>query len=127
MVSMTAGELIATELIATLKKKHLDVLHLISEGKTAKQIAELRGYSEHTVKQYVKDIFTKLHVNNRVHAVAIYLRSKHEAEIARLRANKVSEFEGATLNQIIELRKELTQLSACIKEVGQSRTLARRS
>ena len=65
--------------------RHLDELHLLSpreaealrflsEGLLYKQIADRMGISLETVRQYIKAIYLKLHVNSRTEAVVKYLR-----------------------------------------------------
>jgi two-component system response regulator DevR len=52
-----------------LNGRELQVLRLIAQGLTNKEIGEQLSLSENTVKGYVKEILAKLGVRNRVEAV----------------------------------------------------------
>tara|TARA_R110001606_G_scaffold395190_1_gene566910 strand:+ start:13608 stop:14267 length:660 start_codon:yes stop_codon:yes gene_type:complete len=57
-----------------LTQRELDVLILVSKGYRDKEIGEVLDLSFHTIKGYVKNIYRKLSVRNRMQAV-------HEATI----------------------------------------------
>ncbi len=59
-----------------LNQKELMVLELLSSGMTNEQIANELFLSPNTVKMYLKKIFEKLGVNNRVQA-AVKAVSEH--------------------------------------------------
>ena len=59
-----------------LNQKELIVLELLSSGMTNEQIANELFLSPNTVKMYLKKIFEKLGVNNRVQA-AVKAVSEH--------------------------------------------------
>ena len=59
-----------------LNQKELMVLELLSSGLTNEQIANELFLSPNTVKMYLKKIFEKLGVNNRVQA-AVKAVSEH--------------------------------------------------
>lgn len=59
-----------------LNQKELLVLELLSSGLTNEQIANELFLSPNTVKMYLKKIFEKLGVNNRVQA-AVKAVSEH--------------------------------------------------
>lgn len=59
--------------IASLSKQEHNVLGLIAEGKTNKEIGSELSITEKTVKNYVSNIFDKLNVSRRSHAVALYI------------------------------------------------------
>jgi len=59
-----------------LNQKELTVLELLSSGMTNEQIANELFLSPNTVKMYLKKIFEKLGVNNRVQA-AVKAVSEH--------------------------------------------------
>jgi two-component system, NarL family, response regulator DevR len=52
------------------------VLDLVVQGRTNKEIGEKMGLSENTVKNYLGNVFEKLHVRRRSQAAAIYLQSQ---------------------------------------------------
>lgn len=52
----------------------VDLLRLIADGLTDKQIASTVLSSEHTIKQHVKNILRKMPARNRTHAVATGFR-----------------------------------------------------
>lgn len=53
-----------------LTDRESDVLHLVSEGKTTKEIANELYLSYGTVRNYISTILEKLHVSNRIEAIA---------------------------------------------------------
>lgn len=53
-----------------LTSRERDVLQLLARGKTNKEIAGELGISENTVKNHLKNILEKLHLQNRVQAAA---------------------------------------------------------
>ncbi len=57
-----------------LTRRELDVLRLLADGATNKDIAEALVISDGTVKFHVNSILRKLHVANRAEAVSCYLR-----------------------------------------------------
>jgi two-component system response regulator DevR len=59
--------------IASLSKQENNVLALIAEGKTNKEIGSELSITEKTVKNYVSNIFDKLNVSRRSHAVALFI------------------------------------------------------
>jgi DNA-binding NarL/FixJ family response regulator len=54
-----------------LTAKEVNILNLVSDGKTNKEIAWALGASEVTVKMYLRTIFNKLGASNRTHAVML--------------------------------------------------------
>jgi DNA-binding NarL/FixJ family response regulator len=57
-----------------LSAREIDVLRLIAEGNSNKQIASQLFVTEDTVKGHVKNILSKLGANDRTHAVTIGLK-----------------------------------------------------
>lgn len=55
---------------AHLTEQELRALAYLVEGRTNREIAQLLGLSEGTVRNYVSGIFAKLHVTNRAEAAA---------------------------------------------------------
>jgi len=66
---------IATHVAETaLTNREVEVLGLISHGRSNKQIAYNLSINEETAKTHVKNILAKLHANDRTHAVTLALR-----------------------------------------------------
>jgi DNA-binding NarL/FixJ family response regulator len=57
-----------------LSHREREVLNGLSEGLAYKQIADQLGVSIHTVRNYIRRIYEKLHVQTRTEAVAKFLR-----------------------------------------------------
>ena len=47
------------------------ILQLVAQGETSKDIGELVGLGEQTIKNYLVKIFEKTNTRNRAHAVAL--------------------------------------------------------
>ncbi len=62
-----------------LSKREEEVLHLLSEGMSNRDLAVALKLSEHTVKNHLFRIFDKLGVSNRMEAV-LYAMSRREAQ-----------------------------------------------
>jgi DNA-binding NarL/FixJ family response regulator len=60
--------------MATLTSREIEVLQLISQGLRNKEIGATLGITEGTVQIHVKNIFSKLHVNDRTGAVQVAVR-----------------------------------------------------
>ncbi len=54
-----------------LTEREKEVLRLVAEGKTAKEISTLLYLSAGTVRNYISEILTKLQVKNRIEAISI--------------------------------------------------------
>jgi DNA-binding NarL/FixJ family response regulator len=63
-----------TPLFNDLTPRELEVLKLIAEGLSNKEIAQELTISEKTVKNHINNIFSKLHVNDRSQAVLYAIR-----------------------------------------------------
>ncbi len=61
--------------IAGLTDREVEVLRLLAEGWSTKQIAAKLSYSERTVKSIVHSVVTRLGLRNRTHAVVYALRA----------------------------------------------------
>jgi DNA-binding NarL/FixJ family response regulator len=59
---------------ADLSERENAVLHGLAEGLAYKQIADQLNISIHTVRNYIRRIYEKLHVRSRTEAVAKFLR-----------------------------------------------------
>jgi DNA-binding NarL/FixJ family response regulator len=57
-----------------LTSREIEVLALIAEGHANKEVAARLSITEETVKSRVKNILSKLHANDRTHAVTIGLK-----------------------------------------------------
>lgn len=55
--------------LSELTERENEILHLISTGLVVKEVAEKLFLSSHTVTKHLKNIYNKLHVNNRISAV----------------------------------------------------------
>lgn len=51
---------------AVLSSRELEVLQLVAKGLSNREISETLFISEHTVKSHLKNILSKLHLENRV-------------------------------------------------------------
>jgi two-component system, NarL family, nitrate/nitrite response regulator NarL len=58
-----------------LSKRETEVLHLLADGLSAKQIASELAISPSTVTQHISRIYEKLGVHNAVAAVRLAIRS----------------------------------------------------
>ncbi len=59
--------------LARLTSREIDVLRLLADGLLYKEIAAHMGISMDTVRQYLRNIYAKLHVNSRTEAVVKFL------------------------------------------------------
>ena len=57
-----------------LSPREKEVLELVAQGKSNKEIAAALGVAENTVKSYIKNILEKLHIENRVQAATFAVR-----------------------------------------------------
>lgn len=57
-----------------LSDREIEVLRLVAEGLGTSEIADQLSYSERTIKNVIQGVTTRLHLNNRSHAVAYALR-----------------------------------------------------
>jgi two-component system response regulator DevR len=62
----------AAEKLNQLSHQERRVVALLAEGMTNKQIGEQMGLTEKTVKNYLATIFTKLNIERRTQAAALY-------------------------------------------------------
>jgi two-component system response regulator DevR len=60
--------------LARLSPQEQRILELIADGGTNKEVANALGLSDGTVRNYLTSAFTKLGVQNRTEAVALWLR-----------------------------------------------------
>ena len=57
-----------------LVEREMDVLRLLAEGASTRDISEHLAYSERTVKNIVRDLLVKLNCRTRAHAVGLATR-----------------------------------------------------
>jgi DNA-binding NarL/FixJ family response regulator len=62
------------EIVEELTSREINVLSLIAEGKTNKEIADELVISENTVKIHLRNILDKLHLQNRIQAAVYAVR-----------------------------------------------------
>lgn len=55
--------------LSVLTERENEVLQLIATGISVKEVSDNLNLSKHTVTKHLKNIYTKLHVNNRIEAV----------------------------------------------------------
>lgn len=65
----------AEEIIEELTARETNILHLVAEGKTNKEIAAELVISENTVKIHLRNILEKLHLKNRIQ-IAVYAQRR---------------------------------------------------
>ncbi len=68
------GELPDRAKLDKLSPRERDILRLVAEGKTNKEIAAVLGLSDKTVKNYFSNILEKLGLSRRSHAAAFFTR-----------------------------------------------------
>jgi DNA-binding NarL/FixJ family response regulator len=72
--SEVAAEIAEHSTDDTLTTREVDVLRLVAKGNANKEIAAQLSLTEETVKSHIRNILSKLHANDRTHAVAIGVR-----------------------------------------------------
>ena len=56
--------------VASLSRRELEILTLIDDGRSNKEVARALGVTPETVKTHLKNVFGKLSVERRAQAVA---------------------------------------------------------
>jgi len=69
--SEVAAEIAEHSTDDALTPREVDVLRLVAKGNANKEIAAQLSLTEETVKSHIRNILSKLHANDRTHAVAI--------------------------------------------------------
>jgi len=72
---MASMGLVIEEITTPLTPKEVEILTYIAGGNSNKQIANMLGIGEQTIKNQVSAILRKLNANDRAHAVFIAIRS----------------------------------------------------
>jgi len=67
----------------TLSPQERRIIALIAEGNTNKEIAAKLALSDKTVKNYIANLFTKLEIERRTQAVALYMRAQQHQNSVR--------------------------------------------
>jgi LuxR family maltose regulon positive regulatory protein len=62
--------------LLVLSAREQEVMQELSRGLTNKEIARVLDMTEHTVKFHLKNIFAKLNVDRRAHAIEIYRKTE---------------------------------------------------
>jgi DNA-binding NarL/FixJ family response regulator len=68
------GSIQEPEVRDELTSREVDILQLVTEGKTNKEIASTLVISENTVKIHLRNILEKLHLQNRIQAAVYAVR-----------------------------------------------------
>ena len=68
--------LVKEKIASPLTQRELQILNHIANGGTNKQVANMLGISEQTIKNHVSAILRKLNANDRAHAVALAIRNR---------------------------------------------------
>jgi DNA-binding NarL/FixJ family response regulator len=55
--------------LSSLSERENEILSLLAKGQTVKEVSSEVSLSTHTVTKHLKNIYTKLHVTNRVEAI----------------------------------------------------------
>jgi DNA-binding NarL/FixJ family response regulator len=61
--------------LSGLTKRERDVLRLVADGLSTREVAGTLGYSERTIKAVIQEVTIRLHLRNRAHAVAYAARN----------------------------------------------------
>lgn len=69
-----AEEIASHLMLEPLSDRELEVLRCIAKGNSNKIVADILGITEDTVKGHMRNVLTKLHANDRTHAVTIGLK-----------------------------------------------------
>ena len=75
-LEQTHKELEIAYKLVPLSKREMDVLHLLSAGKSNKQIAEILFLSESTIKTHVSSILKKLKIKSRTEAISCFYNER---------------------------------------------------
>lgn len=77
--------------VNTLSDRELEILHLLAEGKSNKEIAQALYISVNTVKVHLRNVFAKIEVSSRTEATLFAVRAGLVAGIAEAGGNGVAE------------------------------------
>jgi len=65
-----------------LSRRQVDVVRLVAQGMTNRDVAAQLGLSEHTVRNYLFEIFNRVGVSTRVELVRFYLHNDQSERLA---------------------------------------------
>lgn len=71
-----AGEVSNTSLENLLTRRERDILEMVQQGKSNRDIAESLFIEEKTVKNHINSIYSKLHLRNRYEAITLRITPK---------------------------------------------------
>ncbi len=74
LTDLVRASLVPDPALPDLTSRELEVLNLIVQGLGNKQISYTLGIADYTVKNHVKNILTKLRVEDRTHAATVAIR-----------------------------------------------------
>lgn len=99
-----------------MTRRELEILAFLAEGMTNTEIAERTGLTLHTVKWYLKEIFSKLHVSNRTQA-AQKLRQMRTSPPAPLADHSATGLPASLLlSPLVGRERELHDLMALLSD-----------
>jgi two-component system, NarL family, response regulator DevR len=70
-------------ILGGLSPQEHKVLALIAQGCTNKEVGNRMGLTEKTVKNYLSNVFEKLHVSRRAQAAALYAQDQNSSDRAK--------------------------------------------
>ncbi len=81
LVNTAPLRLVSNRGLSLLTKREDEVVNLVAEGLTNREIAHKLGLSEHTVSNYLFRIYNKLGVSSRVELVLYALRQREDRQV----------------------------------------------
>jgi DNA-binding NarL/FixJ family response regulator len=76
MIRGQKAEIVPEKNDFNLSKREIEIMELISKGDNYSQIAEKLFISPNTVRKHIENIYSKLHVHNKVEAIQVATRNK---------------------------------------------------
>lgn len=103
-----------------LTEREIEILELLSTGKTNKEIAQVLYITENTVETHLRHIFRKIGVKNRLQVGMYYrdnLLNKEQNIITEIHDNKISDFRDANMENFHRIAYSNKINSKFIQEV----------